>query len=142
MAATTQPTMQNSPPDTIEKRSEVSDASTPASRSPRLGALATCMNSMPFRRPRRWSGVERLAAHVRGPAGDERADQRTGIGRCVQVADRRRIAAQLVQRERREERARHAEDHRARVDEKDAEQRLTSLEEAKAVEDRADARPV
>ena len=46
-------TMQSTPPETIEKRSEVSDASTPASRSPRLGALATCMNSIPHRRPRR-----------------------------------------------------------------------------------------
>ncbi len=45
--------IQATPPETIENRSDVSDASTPASRSPRLGALATCMNSIPSSRPRR-----------------------------------------------------------------------------------------
>ena len=78
-----QPTMQRKPPETIEKRSDVSDASTPASRSPRLGALATCVNSIPESRPRRWSGVERSSIVLRStalkksaPPGDGEQDER------------------------------------------------------------------
>ena len=51
------PITQRNPPDTIEKRRLVSDATTPASTLPSVGALATCMNSMPVSRPRMLSGV-------------------------------------------------------------------------------------
>ena len=46
------PTMQPMPPETIEKRRLVSCATTPASRLPSDGVLATCANSIPPRRPR------------------------------------------------------------------------------------------
>ena len=48
-----QPTMQSTPPETTEKRIEVRAASTPASTSPRFGALATWANSIPESRPSR-----------------------------------------------------------------------------------------
>ena len=82
-AAATQPTMQSTPPETTEKRSEVSEARTPASRSPRFGAPATCANSIPVRRPeqvrRRRPVEDRLAqdrAEEVGTAGEREQDER------------------------------------------------------------------
>src|SRR5258708_5064251 len=51
------PNTQAMPPLTIENRSDVADATTPASTLPSGGALATCMNSIPVKRRRRASGV-------------------------------------------------------------------------------------
>ena len=45
------------PPDTIEKRRLVRDATTPASMFPSVGPLATWANSIPVSRPRIASGV-------------------------------------------------------------------------------------
>ena len=44
-------------PETIEKRTLVSDATTPASTLPSVGALVTCASSIPESRPRIESGV-------------------------------------------------------------------------------------
>ena len=46
-----------SPPETIEKRRLVSEATSPASTLPSAGVAATCANSMPETRPRSGSGV-------------------------------------------------------------------------------------
>jgi hypothetical protein len=51
------PATQARPPETIEKRRLVSDATRPASTLPRAGVAATWANSIPDTRPRRWSGV-------------------------------------------------------------------------------------
>ena len=56
-AITSVPTTQRIPPETIEKRRLVSDATTPASRFPRAGVEATWANSIPETRPRMRSGV-------------------------------------------------------------------------------------
>ena len=91
-----QPTTQSTPPETIEKRSDVSDASTPASRSPRFGALATCVNSIPDSRPRRWSGVTRSSIVLRSTALKKSAPpataSRTSAGQSVVVKPNAAIA--------------------------------------------------
>src|SRR5437868_3268679 len=94
--------MQATPPETTEKRRLVSEATTPASRLPSDGALATWANSIPERRPRRASGV-------------------AGGG---------------------EERDRHREDHRVRVDEEDPAERRLRPHVAEALDDRAQARTI
>ena len=53
---TTVPATQAMPPETMEKRTLVSEATTPASTLPSAGAPATWASSMPEMRPRRWSG--------------------------------------------------------------------------------------
>ena len=83
-------------------------------------------------RARRDRDAEALPPHVRRPARDERAEQRAGVRRRVEVADGRRVAAEPVQRDRREERRRHAEDHRVVSTREDPEQRLAALQEAEA----------
>src|SRR3954467_3353226 len=73
------PATHASPPETIEKRTLVSDATSPASTLPRAGVAATWANSIPETRPRRWSGVtvQRIVPRrtgltvARGPAGRE-----------------------------------------------------------------------
>ena len=122
-AVAMQPTTHRTPPETTEKRSEVSDASTPASTSPRFGALATWANSMPCRRPSRWSrrranqhrapqhGAEEVGGagdreqHERGP---ERRREPESRDRDAPRARRDRDAEPLppnVRRPAREERA-------------------------------------
>ena len=60
-------------------------------------------------------------------------------GAAYKQPDRRRAAAELLA-ESREERARHPEDHRDRVDGEDPEQRGLAADEPEAFEDRAQAR--
>ena len=56
-AVTTAPITQSTPPETIEKRRLVNEATRPASVLPSVGPLATWANSIPTRRPRISSGV-------------------------------------------------------------------------------------
>src|SRR5947208_14223260 len=51
------PRKQARPPETIEKRRLVSDATRPASTLPSAGVAATCANSIAEARPLRWAGV-------------------------------------------------------------------------------------
>ena len=164
-------------PETIEKRTLVSDATTPASTLPSSASLATWANSMPVSRPRMVSGVaasrivlrrialtksaapaaarktqrepeavreaergdrhppqprprcttrEPLAAHVRAPTPSRatRASAPT-FGAEYRKPTSAGAAAEL-RREGREQRARHSEDHRVRVDDEDPEQRLAA----------------
>ena len=86
--------MQRTPPETTEARRPTSDATTPASRLPRFGAPATCANSIPDSRPRRWSGV---GAHQ--DRGAEDGAEEVGA------------AGEREEEEREPERRREAEDH-------------------------------
>jgi hypothetical protein len=83
---------------------------------------------------------EALASRVRRPAGEQRAHERARVWRGEEVADGLRPAAELLLCKRGKERARHAEDHRVRVDEEDPDERLPTLEEAEPVDDRPQAR--
>ena len=175
--------MQARPPETIEKRRLVREASTPASTLPSVGAAATWVNSIPVIRPRSASGVatrtivlrrtaltksaapapqsgrkaepdeghapggrghdhaEPLAPDVRERAGEDRGDERTGVRRRIEEADRLRTAAE-VRADGREESHRHPEDHRVRVDEEDPEHNGLATNEAKTLDDRVEARAI
>src|SRR6266540_2931239 len=107
-AIATVPAMQSRPPETIEKRRLVSEATTPASTFPSAGVEATWANSIPESLPRSESGA----------------------------------TVEAVQRESREERARHPKDHRVRVHQEHPQQHVLPAGEAEALRDRAQARAV
>ena len=89
--------MQAMPPVTTEKRRLVSDASTPASRLPSEGALATCASSIPDMRPRIASGVacirivERRTALTKSAA--PASPRKTSASPSCPASPKQRIAA-------------------------------------------------
>ena len=78
---------------------------------------------------------ESLAAHAHHPAGDERRGERADRRRREEIADRCGVLEDVL-RERREQRGRHAEDHRDRVDEEEAEHDVLRADVAEALPDR------
>src|SRR5262245_2554458 len=85
--------------------------------------------------------AEALAAHVAQRTREQRHGERPRRRRHVQITDQRRIA-EVIARHRREQRRRHAEDHRVRIDEEEAEDHRLVPHVAKALLDGLPARPV
>ncbi len=108
-------------------------------REPEAGREAEADDRGPPGR-RRDAHAEALPAGACHPAGQERGDERACVRGGVQKADGRRSAAEVVA-ERREERARHPEHHRDRVDDEDALELRLLADEAETLGDRPQSRP-
>ncbi len=81
------------------------------------------------------------ARHGRDPAREERPDEGADPGRGDEQPEARRTGIEDVQGEHREQRRRHAEDHRVEVDDERAEDRPPVARVAQALADRLEAGP-